>query len=155
MTPHEQSVSLSLLDRLAEPEGRSSPWEDLRQFKASLCRDLAGVLNTRRTEHDFPAEYEQCKNSLLNYGVVDFTSYNLTNAIEQEQLRRSMERAIRQFEPRLSRVTVHVEAPDPLKPVLKFQISAILRAELIPEEVLFDVTVHRDSRKVAVTGANG
>jgi type VI secretion system protein ImpF len=126
----------------------------MRQFKSSLCRDLAGILNTRRAEQDFPPAYEQSTNSLLTYGVVDFTSYNLTNAIEQEELRRSMERAIRQFEPRLSRVTVTLEPPDPLKPVLRFQVAALLRADLVPEEVLFDVTLHRDSRRVGVTGAN-
>src|ERR1051326_5890941 len=138
MSPQESGVRLSLLDRLAEPDGKSSPWEDLRLFKASLCRDLAGILNTRRAAQDFSPAYEHSTNSLLSYGVVDFTSYNLTNALEQEELRRSMERAIRQFEPRLSRVTVTVESPDPLKPVLKFQIAALLRADLVPEEVLFD-----------------
>src|SRR5213593_41306 len=110
MTPHETGIRLSLMDRLAEPDAKSSAWEDLRQFKASLCRDLAGILNTRRAEQDFSAAYEHSTNSLLTYGVVDFTSYNLTNAVEQEELRRSMERAIRQFEPRLSRITVSVDA---------------------------------------------
>ena len=51
-------------------------------------------------------------------------------------------------------VTVKLEKPDPLKPVLKFQIDAYLRTEDPAEPVLFDVTLHRDSRRIAVSGAS-
>src|SRR5229473_420197 len=129
----QAGVTLSILDRLIdlEPdsrvEGRSSSWEEMREYKASICRDLAAVLNTRRSEADIDPRYEQASNSLLTFGVTDFTSYNLKNTIEQERVRRSIERAIRQFEPRLARVTVTLEEPDPAKPVLLFQIDAMLR----------------------------
>ena len=74
------------------------------KFKASLCRDLAALLNMRRAEEDFDRSYQEATNSLLTFGVADFTSLNLKNGIDQERVRRSMERAIRQFEPRLTRV---------------------------------------------------
>jgi predicted component of type VI protein secretion system len=51
-------------------------------------------------------------------------------------------------------VTVTLEKPDPLKPVLRFQIDAFLRTEDPAEAVLFDVTLHRDSRRIAVSGAS-
>src|SRR2546426_2517275 len=115
-------ATLSLLDRLTEKQAPLSSWAEV---KASLCEDLAGLLNTRRAQQDFDSSYEEATNSLLTFGVADFTSYNLKNAIEQERVRRSIERAIRQFEPRLARVTVTLEEPDPLRPVLQFQISAL------------------------------
>src|SRR5437016_2323775 len=146
-------ATLSLLDRLKEKQAPLTPWEEIRQLKASLCRDLAALLNTRRAEKDFDSSYEQSTNSLLTFGVADFTSYNLKNAIEQERVRRSIERAIRLFEPRLSRVTVTLEEPDPLRPVLRFQISALLRTEAPGQAVLFDATLHRESRRIAVSGA--
>ncbi len=153
-------VTLSILDRLidlepgSQVERRSSPWEDMREFKASLCRDLGALLNTRRAEEDFDPSYEQATNSLLTFGVVDFTSYNLKNGIEQERLRRSIENAIRQFEPRLTSVTVSLEPPDALRPILRFQIDAVLRAGPLSEAVLFDATLLRDSRRIAVSGAS-
>jgi type VI secretion system protein ImpF len=155
---HEDAgVSLSVLDRLtdlnpgATKDPRVSSWEVVREFKAALCRDLAALLNTRRAEEDLDPAYEQCIDSVLTFGIVDFTSYNLKNAIEQERVRRSIERAIRQFEPRLARVTVIMDEPDPLQPALRFQIEAVLRID--SEPVLFDVSLHRDSRRIAVSGA--
>jgi type VI secretion system protein ImpF len=162
MSAHEQEagVTLSLLDRLTDPEPDStreaplSPWEEMRQFKDSLCRDLAALLNTRRAEEDFDPAYEQATASLLTFGVTDFTSYNLKAQIDQDCVRRSIERSIRQFEPRLTRVTVSVDQFDPLRPVVRFQVSAMLRAEPASDALLFDITLHRESRRIAVTGAN-
>ncbi len=153
-------VILSIVDRLTDldpdskQEGRSSSWENMREFKASLCRDLASLLNTRRAENEIDPSYDEVNSSVLTFGIADFTSYNLKNGIEQERVRRSIERAIRQFEPRLTRVTVTLEPPDQLRPVLRFQISALLRIQPSAEPVLFDATLHRDSRRVAVSGTN-
>ena len=126
----------------------------MREFKTSLCRDLSALLNTRRAEQDFDPAYEEATNSLLSFGITDFTSYNLKSGVEQEQVRRSIERAIRQFEPRLTRVSVSIEEPDPLRPVLQFQIDALLRIGPADEPVVFDVALHRESRRIAVSGGN-
>jgi type VI secretion system protein ImpF len=146
--------TLSILDRLTEKQAPASSWDEMREIKRSLCDDLAALLNTRRAEEHFDEQYEQAANSVLTYGVTDFTSYNLTNTIEQERLRRSIERAIRLFEPRLTRVNVILEEPDPLRPVLRFQIEAVLRTETPGEPVLFDAMLYRDSRRISVSGAN-
>ena len=156
---HQTGSPLSIVDRLTdlEPdskvEARPSYREDMRETKAALCRDLAALFNTRRAEEDFDPGYEQATNSLLRFGVVDFTSFNLKNGIEQERVRRSIEHAIRQFEPRLTSVTVSLEPPDALRPLLRFQIDALLRIGSNSEAVLFDATLYRDSRRFTVFGA--
>src|SRR6516165_7012996 len=153
-------IAQSLLDRLIDlqpglsKETPVSQWEELREFKAAVCRDLSALLNTRRAERDFDPDYEESTNSLLTYGVVDFTSYNLLNGADQEEVRRSIERAIRQFEPRLSRVSVSVIEPDPLRPVLQFQIEALLDVEPAAEPIVFDVSLHRESRRLAISGGS-
>jgi type VI secretion system protein ImpF len=156
----ELGIRLSLLDRLTDlrpeskAEGHLSPWEEMREIKAGLCRDLSALLNTRRAEADFDPEFEQATNSILTFGVADFTSLNLKSRIEQDRVRLSIERAIRQFEPRLTRVAVTVEEADALRPVLRFEVSALLRIDPGGQAVLFDATLHRDSRRIAVTGAD-
>ena len=153
-------MALSLLDRLTDLEPGSKKeaapgsWEESRLFKASLCRDLAVLLNSRRATEDFDPSYSEATRSLLSFGIADFTSFNLKNLPEQELVRRSMERAIREFEPRLTRVTVSLQAPDPLKPVLQFQVSAILRTEAGGDAIVFDATLHRDSRRIGVAGTD-
>jgi type VI secretion system protein ImpF len=155
----DAGIKLSILDRLTDSdpdctrEAQVSSWEEMRQFKSSLCRDLAALLNTRRAQEDFDPIYEQATASLLTFGITDFTSYNLKNDVEQELVRRSIERSIRQFESRLTRVTVIMEEFDPLRSVLRFQVKASLRSER-SEAVLFDVSLHRESRRIAITGAN-
>jgi type VI secretion system protein ImpF len=144
---NQVDATLSLLDRLTERQAPTDSWQ-------GLCRDLAALLNTRRADKDFDSGYAEATNSLLSFGVADFTSYNLKNEVDQEHVRRSIELAIRQFEPRLTRVIVSMDEPDQLKPVLRFQISALLRFEDPGEPVLFDATLYRDSRRFAVSGAN-
>jgi type VI secretion system protein ImpF len=156
----QSRTTLSPLDRLldfqpeSQVEAPLSSWEQLREFKASLCRDLSALLNTRRAEQDFDPIYEESTDSLLSFGITDFTSYNLKSGDEQEQVRRSIERAIRRFEPRLARVSVSIEEPDPLRPVLQFQIEALLRIGPAAEPVVFDISLHRESRRMAVSGGN-
>jgi type VI secretion system protein ImpF len=157
---HPSGVTLSLLDRLtdvdpkARREGPPGVQEAIRRYTSGLCRDLTALLNTRRGDADFDPGYKQCVASLLTYGIPDFTAYNLTNSIELEDLRQSMERAIRQFEPRLERATVSMAEPDPLRPILQFQITALLRIDAGSEPVVFDVSLSRASRRLIVSGAD-
>ena len=156
----ETGVGLSILDRLidSEPEmqkeARKTSWDLMRQFKAALCRDLTALLNTRRAEKDFDPVYQEATNSLLRFGITDFTPYNLKSGAEQELVRLSIERAVRQFEPRLAGVEVSVEEPDPVRPELRFQISAFLRTDPAVEPVVFDATLRRESRRISVSGGS-
>jgi type VI secretion system protein ImpF len=157
---YQAGATFSLLDRLidlqpeAQKEVPSNSWEQMREFKAGLCRDLTALLNTRRANKDFDVVYAEATNSLLTFGITDFTAYNLKSETDQDQVRRSIERAIRQFEPRLTQVEVSVGKPDPLRPVLQFQIAALMRIEPAAEPVVFDATLQRESRRIAVSGGN-
>jgi type VI secretion system protein ImpF len=150
-------ISQSLLDRLidldpeSESEAPRNSWELMRDFQSALCRDLTALLNTRRAVEDFDRNYVEAANSLLSFGIIDFTAYNLKRDIEQEQVRKSIERAIRRFEPRLERVAVSIQSADPHSPTLRFQVSAVLRTET-QDPVVFEAKLHRDSRRVAVSG---
>jgi type VI secretion system protein ImpF len=150
-------MQLSLIDRLsADVLNERRSYSASRQFdilKSLIRRDLTALLNTKRAEY-FDTHYEQAANSFLVFGVVDFTSYNLNSAPDQERVRFSMERAIRQFEPRLTRVRVWFDAPDAVHPVLRFQIEALLRIDDMAETVLFDAKLQRDTRRILVSGAD-
>ena len=155
--PQENTgARLSLFDRLIDDkpevktESPASAWDQTRRIKESLRRDLAALLNTRRGEPEFDTEFVESRNSILTFGVSDFTARNLTSRPDQEGLRLSIERAIREFEPRLARVSVAVRDSDSAMPVLGFEISAVLRLESGPEDVYFNAGLHRDTRLLNV-----
>src|ERR1700730_17703046 len=97
-------IVASLLDRLTDKEPRASrevpspEWEQSRQHRDGVARDLTNLLNTRSNESDIPEEFERPRQSLAAYGVQDFTAAPM----DRETIRRAIERSIRFFEPRLS-----------------------------------------------------
>lgn len=150
-------MEISFMDRFVSARTTKRPeneWQQIREWKASICRDLTDLLNTRRAEKDFDSKYEQCVNSLLKFGIPDFTSFDLHNTADQERVRLSIERAIRQFEPRLARVRVTLKPPDPSQPRLQFIIDAQLREEGVSEDVSFDAAVLKETRRIAVSEEN-
>jgi type VI secretion system protein ImpF len=147
----------SLLDRLIDLEPESAhetptgPSELTRDFRAGLCRDLSALLNTKRAAEVIDRGYEEAAKSLLTFGIADFTGYNLQKTPDQNLLCRSIERAIRQFEPRLERVEVSVAESGARRPIVRLEITAVLRTEA-GQSIVFNTTVHRDSRRIGVSG---
>ena len=153
----QAELTPTLLDRLMDRNPQSSReeagsvWEHARELQSALCRDLAALLNTRRASEDFDGRYEEAGNSLLSFGITDFTAHNLKKGVQQEQLRKSIEQSIRRFEPRLDHVDVTLQESEAGRPVLRFQVSAVLRTRN-QDAVFFEATLHRDSRRFGVSG---
>lgn len=148
-------MGFSLLDRLTDPDApqlHPNSLQYARKLKTAIRRDIEALLNTRRAEADFDPKFEHSTNSLLTFGVVDFTALNLTSSVDQEKVRYSVERAIRQFEPRLSHIKVVLEEPSSNAPLLRFTVEATLQVGQQREDVTFPVSLHRDSRRIAISG---
>jgi type VI secretion system protein ImpF len=143
-------VIASLFDRLTDYEPRNSreilpPERDQREaYRASVARDLTHLLNTCRSEADIPEEFEYTRESLAAYGVQDF----MTAPMDREAIRRAVERTVRRFEPRLSRVQVtDVEGGDF---TFSFRISGMLRVDVGVEPVVYDAELPTESRRFRV-----
>ena len=156
----ETRVTLSILDRLIDEqpdqseEPLSSRLQDLRALKKSLWRDLSNLLNTKRRDPEVPDAFDEVRPTLVNYGIPDFTSWSLRDPNEQNRLRRAVELAIRNFEPRLSGVTVSLQARDELDTSLRFRVDALLRIDPAPEPVAFDTVLQPDVGHFVVVGEN-
>lgn len=150
-SPHGRQVILSLFDRLTDFDPRNSreapppEWEQLRAYKESVARDLTNLLNVRRSDKDIPEEFVQTRESLAVYGLEDFT----TAPMDREAIRRAVERAVRLFEPRLTRVQVALVDSGELR--VSFRISGILRVEAGMEPVIYDANLPKDSRRFQVS----
>ena len=146
-----RQITPTLFDRLTDREPRvktdlpATSWEQLKDFKEAVARDLSNLLNVRRSELDIPEEFEETNRSIAAYGMLDFSA----SPVDSDQMRRAMEQCIRKFEPRLSRVVVHLSETVPLR--LEFRISAYLQIDVRSEPVLYDASLPMHSRRFQVT----
>jgi type VI secretion system protein ImpF len=152
----DQKLVPSVLDRLIDERPRETQEppgapRSLPQIKDSVKRDLEWLLNSRQVLAELPVDMRQLDRSLLTYGLPDFTSSSLSNIADQDLLRRSVEDVIHRFEPRLSRVTITLEAPRTLDRTLRFRIDAMLQVEPEPEPITFDSVLQLSTKTFVVS----
>jgi type VI secretion system protein ImpF len=155
----DQPLMPSVLDRLIDddpgvrietPRART---QVLRELKLAVRRDLENLLNTRRRAVSIPPGYTELKSSLLTYGLADFSGSGPGGGKERDAFCRSIEAVIRQHEPRFLTVVVElVSVADPTDRTLRFRIDAVLRADPVPEPVVFDSTMEPSTGTFAVAG---
>ncbi|MEZ6130737.1 MAG: type VI secretion system baseplate subunit TssE [Planctomycetaceae bacterium] len=139
------SIRLSVLDRLLDDDPTNSKEvppdeaEKLRIVQQSVRRDLECLLNTRYRCIAWPPELDQIDNSLINYGIPDFTAGTLNAADDSEILVAAIRQAIEFFEPRLAKVKVTPVINDLyFDRTFRFRIEAILLLEDGQHIVKFD-----------------
>lgn len=126
---------------------------NVRELKKSISRDIEVLLNTRRELLEgAPTEYTEINNSLLMFGLPDFTSYSLLNPEHRKVMRRSVEEALTKFEPRLKSVRVTLEPPSKFDVAIHFRIEALLRLDPAPEPVRFDAALQLGTSSYSVRG---
>ncbi|MDP4537665.1 type VI secretion system baseplate subunit TssE [Alkalimonas collagenimarina] len=144
----KQPLQQSLLDRLIDdaPGEKESKRVrrgfDLKALRASVHRDLQNLLNTRVPWNTWPEAYDELQQSLMSYGLPDFSVMVVDSLNGREQLCKAVEQAIRRFEPRFVDVEViPLEPKNDVERVLRLRIQALLHADPEPEHVLFDSEV--------------
>ncbi len=156
----EQTVSQSLLERLIDRDPKNQAQEppptrsqSVRQLKASVRRDLEGLLNSRRNPEPAGVEYQELERSLYNFGLPDLTSLNWQSSRDRQKLCRMLEQTLSVFEPRLRRAkVVAVESAASTQHILRFQIEGMLDMDPAPEHISFDTVLQLTSGEYQVKG---
>lgn len=144
MGRNEQNIQASVLDRLIDndPGVSNEPVQygllDIRQIRRSVIRDLENLLNSRRFILSIPSEFKEVNNSLLVYGLRDFTSFDPRNPSIKQRLRNEVKQTISRFEQRLKNVTVRIETQEGNERNIRFRITGMLVVGPIREPVAFD-----------------
>ena len=156
---HEPNLLPSVLDRLLDDrpgvasEPVASRAQNLRVLKKSVARDLEALLNTRQEALEaLPEELPELGRSILTYGLPDFTSFNLGATDDRMRVRRCLEDAITNFEPRLRRIRVSIEPQREHDRTLRFRVDALLRTDPSPEPVMFDMVLQLNTQEYVVQG---
>lgn len=160
-TDNKPNITPSIFDRLLDdaPEVSHEPvadrFQSVRELERAVARDLEALLNTRQeTLEELPSEFQEVNRSLVAYGLPDFTSLSLMSEEDRHRIRRAVEQAIAEFEPRLQRVRVTLEAPRENDRGLRFRIDAQLPVDPAPEPVTFDAVLQLNTKQYVVQGAS-
>ncbi|MHB8971794.1 MAG: type VI secretion system baseplate subunit TssE [Pirellulaceae bacterium] len=147
-----QPLLPSILDRLIdqEPDVTTEPqWrqtQTLSEFRSCVLRDVESLLNARPARYHLPEAFHEAAQSVLTYGLPDFTAVEIGSRDQREQLRRAVETIIGRFEPRLRdvRVALHPRESQ-FDRTLRMTIHALLWVEPDPEPIIFDTLVQPSS----------
>lgn len=157
----KSSLLPSILDRLIEPRGEepaeiSSRGQSVRELEEAVRRDLQDLLNTRQSASDYIPDDAELSRSLLTFGLPELTNYNPTVPDHRKQLQEIIERAIRQFEPRLMNVRVtSIVADAATGRGLRMSIEALLRVSPAPLPITFDTVVKSGTGEWQVVETGG
>lgn len=158
----KQQIRPSILDRLIdnEPEKNVEAEKDrfqaTRELRESVRRDLELLLNTRYRILSAPKEYLELDKSLVNYGLPDLATVNLSDEDVRNDFCRTIENAVRKFEPRFKSIAVSTRTNiDETDRTVRFRIDAILHADPAPEVIIFDSVLEPVSRTVDVLETDG
>lgn len=143
------AVTLSVLDRLIDTDPKSptveaplSRAESVRLLKQGVRRDLEWLLNSRRTPDEAGPSRPETENSLYNYGIPDFSAYSIGSQKDQTKLIKTLQGAIKTFEPRMANVRiVPLEVTSVGLRALRIRIEALLLMDPAPELISFDTTL--------------
>jgi type VI secretion system protein ImpF len=154
----------SILDRLFDNDPGNNVEIDLdqhqklKELRNSVRRDLENLLNTRFRMLEPDDDYVELKSSLMNYGLPDLATVNISDKIKRKEFIHHLESILIEFEPRFKSVKVnYMENSDSLDRTLRFRIDATLYADPAPEVVVFDSILEPVTRTVNVeeTGHGG
>lgn len=152
----DQPLALSVFDRLLEPvtssgEVARSRGASLRELKAAVRRDLEVLLNARQRCRSWASDLAELDESLINFGIPDFTAGTFDSQARIESLRRAIEEAIRRFEPRFESVSVEITGQDDTADrTFRIRVNAMMHADPAPEPIILDSVLESATRTFAV-----
>ena len=122
----------SLLDRLLDDEPGTTfdaapPLLGATGAKAALARDLEALLNTRVGDLAAIDGFPLAAQSMLTFGIPDFSGLSLLSTDDCQTLRERVRRTIGAHESRLTQVRVTLDALPGAERKLRFRVDAVLR----------------------------
>lgn len=155
MQNHDKKLLAPVLDRLLDngnAVNSSQPHQVLRQLRESVRRDLEILFNTRYRCISPPAGCQNLKSSLLNFGLADLATINLSSLDHRKRFCADIEATILKYEPRVKSVKVTSDKKfDAENPCITFRVEAVLHTNPAPELIIFDSALDLITQSVDVS----
>lgn len=159
----QHEVRRSLWDRLTGGDSAAArqqvatlpTQEGVRYLRESIQASLQKLLNSNVRFSLWAPALDELDQSLANYGLPDYTGTSMGTDADREHLRRSVERAVRNFEPRLTKVKVQLlESDHAVENTVCLRIDAEIATLTDPEPVTFRSDFDPLVRRIAVSVDN-
>ena len=123
----------------------------LQELRQSIAHDLEDLLNNRMTRLNQTEEhYPGIKNSILQFGIIDFVGLSTANPTDRDKICRSIEQSISAHEPRLKQVKVEMLINENNMSSLYLSISAYLNISPLYEVVMFDALLKPTTQQYVI-----
>lgn len=123
----------------------------IQELRQSIAHDLEDLLNNRMTRLDQTEEhYPEIKNSILQFGIIDFVGLSTANPTDRDKICRSIEQSISAHEPRLKQVKVEMLINENNMSSLYLSISAYLNISPLYEVVMFDALLKPTTQQYVI-----
>lgn len=139
-----------LLDRLAGGEGSLTA-----RVRAGLKRDLEDLFNTNCRVLGWPAALGELKGSLLDYGITDLSTANLSTPQRRAAVVEELGALLRTHEPRLRDMRIFALENAALGDrTLRIRIEGHVRIDTEYEPVVFNTLIDTIGSTISVTSVN-
>lgn len=123
----------------------------IQELRQSIAHDLEDLLNNRMTRLNQTQEhYPGIKNSILQFGIIDFVGLSTANPTDRDKICRSIEQSISAHEPRLKQVKVEMLINENNMSSLYLSISAYLNISPLYEVVMFDALLKPTTQQYVI-----
>lgn len=157
----DKGVTQSVLDRLIDLEPREpadpqfSRSTTVRQYKASVRRDLQNLMNTKRIPDEAGEDLPLTRKSLYNIGLPDVSWISLSSPADRKRLTAEIARTIEFYEPRLQNIRVTlVDTPGINTRMMNFKVEALLVMDPAPEQITFDAVFEPSRAEYEIRGGD-
>ena len=150
-----KEVRPSLLDRLldASSSRSDSSYFSMHELRDSVQRDLQNLLNTRVRFVSPDKRLKDIQDTIVNYGLPDLTSQQLTSEQGKQEFAAWIERTIKRYEPRFKSVEVTALTRSDHGGGVTFRVDAVLYADPAPEDVSFDSVIDPLTQTISLSEA--
>jgi type VI secretion system protein ImpF len=126
------------------------------QLHASIARDLEDLFNTRLAlPADALAKYKACRQTILNFGLMDFAALCLGSSDDQKIICAYVTETINRFEPRLTHVLTSIAPVIDSTNRLDVVIHATIKGQASGARVKFNAMLQPSTLQYAVSQARG
>ena len=142
----------TLFDRLLPETEQNYQGISLQQLRESVASDLEDLLNSRMAKlDDLIDDFPLAKQSILQFGIIDFVGLSTANPTDQDKICQSIEQSIAAHEPRLRQIKVEMLLDGHNMGALCLSIQAYLNIHPLFEPVVFDALLKPTTQQYVIS----